>query len=171
MTRAMSPEVPGRRIVQASWAGTILFTITAVVATIAMGSTQYVAVAVSFGLFTIGCVAFLWAYALAVQRSRDVEIGIGGLYFLAGPTAPPRVRWLLDGSLAVQVLVGFATASARPFTTLAFGVLVPMFGVGCNGLWGARHGSFGPRIIEPVPVGAEKMSGEAAPIDQNEDHG
>jgi hypothetical protein len=81
------------------------------------------------------------------------------------------VRRLLDGSLAVQVIVGFVTASARPFTTLAFGVLVPMFGGGCNGLWGARHGSFGPRIIEPVPVGAEKMSGEAAPIDQNEDHG
>jgi hypothetical protein len=28
---------------------------------------------------------------------------------------------------------------------LAFGVLVPMFGIGMNGAWAARYGSYGPR--------------------------
>jgi hypothetical protein len=28
---------------------------------------------------------------------------------------------------------------------LAFGVLVPMFGIGANGLWAARHGHYGQR--------------------------
>jgi hypothetical protein len=34
---------------------------------------------------------------------------------------------------------------ARPFTSLAFGVLSPLFGLAMAGLWGARHGSFGAR--------------------------
>ena len=65
-------------------------------------------------------------------RSREVEIGIGGLYFLAG-TAPRIVQLHLLGSSAAEVVVAFATASARPFTSLAFGMLVPVYGLGCCG--------------------------------------
>jgi hypothetical protein len=118
---------------------------------------------VSLGLFAAGTVAFLWAYGIAVQRSREAEIGIGGLFFLAGPTAPREVRRSLNLALTLQVVVGVATASVRPFTTLAFGVLVPMFGLGLNGLWGARHGRFGPRItIDATDDG---------PMGQNAPHG
>ena len=42
-----------------------------------------------------------------------------------------------------------ATAAARPFTPLAFGVLAPMFGLGVMGLWGAKFGTFPPRPPEP----------------------
>jgi len=49
------------------------------------------------------------------------------------------------GALSIQVVVGFTAASFRPFTTVASAVLVPVFGLGLAGLWGARHGSFGPR--------------------------
>ena len=54
--------------------------------------------------------------------------------------------------LVVQTVVGLATAIARseaedgsPGTSLAVGVLVPMFGIGLNGLWCAFHGVFPPR--------------------------
>jgi hypothetical protein len=83
-----------------------------------------------------------------VQRSREVEIGIGGLFFLAGATAPAAVRRTLNTSLALQAGVAVAAASVRPFTTLAFGVLAPVFGLGLNGIWGATYGRFGPRIVD-----------------------
>lgn len=71
--------------------------------------------------------------------------------------------------LAIQTVVGIGTAVGRseaadgsPGTSLAVGVLVPMFGIGLNGLWCALHGVFPPR-----PDGATS----GAPIDQNDDHG
>jgi hypothetical protein len=53
--------------------------------------------------------------------------------------------------LGVQVVVGLGGAILRnstegkPGSTLAFGVLVGMCGLGLNGLWAAKHGTFGPR--------------------------
>ncbi|HEX9260092.1 MAG TPA: hypothetical protein VF855_11190, partial [Acidimicrobiales bacterium] len=134
-----------------------------------LGPVRFVAVGVALVLFAAGIVAFLWSYASAVQRSREVEIGIGGLYFLAGRTAPKAVRRSMNLALAVQTAVAFATASWRPFTTLAFGILVPMFGLGLNGLWGAAHGAFGPRIAEPADGTNESSAGGS--ISKNADHG
>jgi len=159
-------DVPGRMIMTADWVGTLAFAVATVVATATLGPARYVAVGISMGLFAFGIVAFLWGYAVAVQRSREVEIGIGGLYFLLGDTAPKQVRWSLDGALAVQTIVAVASASIRPFTTLAFGILVPMFGIGMNGLWGAAHGAFGPRIVEA----ADESSPEGS-ISKNAGHG
>jgi hypothetical protein len=45
------------------------------------------------------------------------------------------------------VAVSVAGASVRPFTTLAFGTLAPMLGIGINGLWAARHGRFPARVV------------------------
>jgi hypothetical protein len=99
---------------------------------------------VAGALFTIGCASFLWAYAVAVSRSRTDLIGIGGLFFLAG-TAPKVVRFRLRIAFAVQIVTAIATASIRPYTVAAFGILVPVFGLGLMGLWGARFGTFHPR--------------------------
>jgi hypothetical protein len=109
----------------------------------------------------VGVAVFFWAYAVAVARSREVEIGIGGLFFLAGrDTAPRQVKWWLIGSFAVQVVAAVTTASIRPFTTLAFGILVPLHALAHTGLWAARHGRFGPRT---TPDGRR--------IEQNAGHG
>lgn len=166
---------PGRTIGIVDWVGTLLFAVVAVLAAVFLGGIRSVAVGVSLALFAVGTVAFLWGYAIAVQRSRDHEIGIGGLYFLAGHTAPKEVRRSLNVALAVQVVVGVATASVRPFTTLAFGVLVPMLGLGLNGLWAARYGRFGPRALRSAatPSGAadDDDSTEGGPIGQNAPHG
>ena len=138
-----SGSTQGQAIVSASWWGTALFTVTAVAATI-WSELRLVAAVVALGLFGIGCVVFLVAFAIAVARSTTDAIGIGGLYFLAG-SSPASIRRRLLGALAVQVIVALVTASIRIFTSLAFGVLVPIFGLGQAGLWAARYGRFEPR--------------------------
>ncbi len=135
-------------IIKASWIGTAIFGVTAIAAAIDPDVFAGVALAVALVLFLVGCVVFLVAFLHAVGRSREVEIGIGGLYFLAG-TAPRAVQLHLLGSLGTEVLIAFATASARPFTSLAFGMLVPVYGLGLCGLWGARHGTFAARVPSP----------------------
>lgn len=134
-----------RAIVRASWVGTAVFAVTAVAA-VATRPARVPAVVAAAALFAAGIAIFFWAYAIAVGRSRTDAVGIGGLFFLAGEeTAPaPDKRHLLS-SLAAQTAIALGTAGARPFTTLAFGVLVPLYGLALTGLYGARHGRFGPR--------------------------
>lgn len=134
----------GAGIVTASFAGTGVFLAVATIATIAPDETAPAAAAVDAALFAIGVVAFLRAYAIAVGRSRREAIGIGGLFFLAG-SAPKTVRRRLLGAFAAQCVIALVTASIRPYTAVAFGILVPMFGLGLAGLWGAKHGRFPPR--------------------------
>jgi hypothetical protein len=136
-------EPEGRAIVRAAWAGTALFLVAAVAA-LAAPTLEVAAVVVDLALFGGGAVIFLWAYGTAIGRSRQVEIGIGGLYFLQG-TAPGSVRLRLLGALGAEVAGAFATAGLRPFSGLAFGVLVPLWALGLCGLWGARYGAFNPR--------------------------
>jgi hypothetical protein len=148
MTEPGAEEIEGGAIVNAAWVGTAVFTVSAVGATVwpdvFSGAAAFVAVA----LFTVGCAVFLWAYAVAVGRSRTDEIGIGGLYFLAG-TAPRTLALRLRLALVIEVAVALATAAIRPYTSLAFGILTPVFGLGMCGLWGARYGTF-RRRCEPA---------------------
>ena len=106
-------------------------------------------VPVDLVLFAAGCGAFLWAYVLAIGRSRYETITMGGLFFLGDDVAPPDVMRLLRGALAVQVVVAVTAAALRPFTALAFSVLVPMLGLGLMALWGARRGRFPAKPAEP----------------------
>lgn len=144
------PDTPGRGIITVSRVGTAVFTLTATAAVVDRAAFGLVNVVVSLVLFAIGCVVFLWAFGVAVDRSRTDAIGIGGLYFLQG-TAPRTVQVGLLVPLAVQVTVALVTAGLQPFTSLAFGVLVPMFGLGQAGLWGARYGRFGSRFAPEGP--------------------
>ncbi len=130
-----------------SWIGTVLFVATAVPAAFEVTSFELPAAIVALVLFACGILAFLWALAIAIERSRVDAIGMGGLFFLAG-SAPKGVQRHFLASLFVQVVCGFATASMRPFTSLAFGILVAMFGLGVAGLWGAKHGEFDLRSSE-----------------------
>jgi hypothetical protein len=113
-------------------------------AVVAPDSIGLVAAAWSLGMFVVGCGLFLRAFAIAVGRSRADVIGVDGLFFLTG-AAPKPVRHRFLSLLAVQSLVSIGAAAARPFTAVAFGVLAPMFGLGIQGLWSARHGRFASR--------------------------
>lgn len=132
-------------LVRASIAGTTLFTLVALAAAAAPDALAVVAVVVDLLLFAAGCVAFVLALLRAAARSRTDELTLGGLFWLSG-SAPAAVRRPLLWSFGVEVVVALATASARPFTGLAFGILVPVYALGLAGLWGARAGTFPPRV-------------------------
>jgi len=149
----------GRRIVLASWAGTAVFGATAVLATAVRGGASAVALAVVAVLFVAGIGAFLAGFARAVSRSRHEEVGVLGLYFLEGRTAPPTVRRLLLGSLSAEVATAIGTAARRPNTSVAFGILVPVYGLAMCGLWSARHGTFPRRRARPPARGAARRAG------------
>ncbi|MFN2606286.1 MAG: hypothetical protein ABR511_00105 [Acidimicrobiales bacterium] len=137
----------GLAIRRASWAGTAAFAATAVAASF-LPSLEAVAFAVAVALFLAGCVLFFAAYARGVGRSRNDEVAVTSLFLLAG-SAPSPVQWSLLGSLGAEVGVALGTAIGRPYTSLAAGTLVPLYGLALCGLWAARHGAFPPRH-EPV---------------------
>ncbi|MHB1090996.1 MAG: hypothetical protein ACYC0U_08070 [Ilumatobacteraceae bacterium] len=131
--------------------GTGLFVISASVAAVMFTPVfRMLGVVVAMVLFAVGVAVFIWGYFTAVQRSRYESISVASLYFLLGDVANSKVRRLMNGCLIVQAVWGLLTAFARtstdgrPGSTLAFGVLVPLFGIGLNGLWASRHGSFSP---------------------------
>lgn len=140
----------GSVIVQTNVAVTVLFVLTASVASITYGGTaRAVAAAVALGMFFAGIAAFVWSFWNAVQRSRGEQVAVTQLYLLFGTVAPSSVRRVMLGALAVQFAVGLGTAVARatapdgsPGTSLALGVLAPLFGFGLNGLWAAFHGEY-----------------------------
>jgi hypothetical protein len=140
------------RIVRIDMIATAVFVVTAVFAAVVFnGPARVVAVVVALVLFAVGTFAFLAGYFVAVGRSRTQEIAVVELYLLTGKALPAAPKRALLWLLGVQIVTALATALARPNTdgragsTLAFGVLVPMLGVGLNGLASARHGTFGPR--------------------------
>lgn len=146
----MGQLMPPDPIVRASWLGTVAFAI-AEAAGVASDAARPFTLAVNGALFVSGIGLFFWAYAVAVGRSRTDEIGIGGLFFLAGETAPKVVQRQLLASLGAELAVALAAAAARPFTSLAFGVLTPLYGLSLTGLWGAKRGSFATRADRPAP--------------------
>lgn len=136
---------PGAAERQAAVVSTAVFTAVTVLGVVVDSRvSRYAVIVVDLGLFALGCVAFLAALYLGAQRSRESDMTMAGWWFLSG-SAPTSVRSTLLGALAVQTVVAFAGAAARPFTALAFGILVPTLAVALCGLWGARHGYFPQR--------------------------
>lgn len=138
----------GQAILNWSWFGTAVFTVTAATSTIWPGPFELLNTVVSLALFAAGAVVMVWALVTAVERSRRHVIGIAGLYFGLG-SAGPRVQRILLGSLAVEIVVALTAASIRSYTPAAFGLLVPVWALGLTGLWCARHGEFEVRNTDP----------------------
>jgi hypothetical protein len=149
-------EERGDVLIAADIGGTALFAITATLAAVFFTSFwQWVGAITALALFAVGVFAFLWSYYNAVQRSRRDQIGVIELYLLVGPPTPRRVKHLMLGALAAQIVIAVATTFARldgpdgkPGSSLALGFLVPMFGFGLNGLWAAYHGHFPMRMAD-----------------------
>ena len=139
-------SLPDDAIVRASYLGSALFVVVAVLATVTNADPiVVVSVIVDVVLFAAGCVAFVLTLVRAAERSRTDELTVAGIWWLTG-SAPAGVRRQLLGAFGVEVVVALVTASVRPFTGLAFGILVPTYGLGLVGLWAARLGKFGPRV-------------------------
>jgi len=175
-TRGVSGGVTsdGRRagdlIVLVDVIGTFAFVVTATFAAIVFSTAaQWVGAITAMALFAVGIFVFLWSFWTAVQRSREEQIGVMQMYLLLGEPTPARIRRIMLALLTAQIVVALITAFARsesddgsPGTSLAVGILVPMFGLGLNGLWCGFHGDFPPR--------ADVVTSSSA-IDQNENHG
>jgi hypothetical protein len=151
--------VAGTRVVRVDVIGTALFVVVVALGLVVrdVRGVQIAMAAVSMILFAIGAAVGLVAYVRALERSRIDEIGVANLFLLTGTTAPGSVKTTMSAALAVQVVVGLAGAivgavglSGNEVNTLAFGILVPMFGIGLNGLWAVRCGRFSPRLDKPV---------------------
>lgn len=151
----------GLKILQFNIGATVLFVVSAITAAVVFeGFAKSQGVAVALGLFAVGIAVFIWGYWTAVQRSREEEISVAELYFLLGRAIPQKVKVVMHSCLATQIIVAVVTAIARPNTlqdgaqgssrgsTLAFGVLVPVLGLGLNGLWAATYGTFGARRLK-----------------------
>ncbi|MDX2380857.1 MAG: hypothetical protein QNM02_13985 [Acidimicrobiia bacterium] len=143
----------GELIVRANIFGTAAFVLTALIAAISFSTVaQWVGAITAMALFSVGVVAFLWAFYVGVQRSRSEQVSVTQLFLLLGEVAPSRVRRIMLSLLVAQFAVALATTLARPNgpngspgSSLAVGFLVPMFGFGLNGLWASYHGRFEPR--------------------------
>lgn len=150
---------PGAPVVRFDLAGTAVF-LAALAIAVPLRThrfAQFLIGGVSMALFAVGVATTLWAYTRALDRSRVEEVGVANLYLLTGDTAPKTVGRTMSLALAVQVVAAIAGAwigvvglDKGQLNALAFGVLVPMFGVGMNGVWAARHGSYGPRVGRAV---------------------
>lgn len=100
---------------------------------------------VAVAMFVVGMVTNVWAFLIAVERSRTETISVGLLWFLPKGVAPPAVQRRVHAATVAQVVLGVVGASLRPFTVAAFGVLAWLLGLGIGGLWSARHGRFPPK--------------------------
>ena len=123
-----------------------LVTVAQVIAlTVAWFSGDEVRGAVAIGcivVFMAGAALFSWAFLVAAGRSRYENVSVVGAFFLGdGSTQPADRKWAY-GLAAAQSAVGIAAASADPYTAMAFGILVPMFGIGAIAFLGAAHGMF-----------------------------
>ncbi|CAB4603820.1 unannotated protein [freshwater metagenome] len=160
----------GKIIVRINILLTLIFVTSSIVSAVAFSQPwKTIAVVVSLACFAVGITVFLWGYWSAVQRSREDNISVAAMYFLVDGAAPSRLAVVMNSTLAVQVVVAVATAlsrsstDGRPGSTLAFGILVPMMGLGFNGLWAAEHGVFDPRRVE----GSSEMPQTESPNDKD----
>ena len=159
-------------VVRASVAGTVLFGLTAAYAAISFSTAaQWVGAVTALGLFAAGVFAFLISYFRAVGRSRRDEVSVAGLYLLMGDPTPRRIKVTMWLAILAQVLIALLTTLARPDgpdgnpgSSLAVGFLVPMFGIGMNGLWAATNADFPRREVDQVAAGDGS-------IGQNAEHG
>ena len=139
----LAPDGTGWPLVQAAWAGTVV-QLAAAVAAVATRWGRGPHVVVCTLLLLGGTVASGVAFARAVSRSRAELVDVAGLFLLLG-SAPRGTRRWLWGAVAAQTVVGLASAAARPYTSVAFGVLAPLWAYGLAVLWNALHGAFPPR--------------------------
>ena len=138
----------GERILRFDVYATVAFAVVSLLEAILPEPVVVLSLPLDLGLFVVGCGAFLWAYAVAVSRSRYEVLTMGGVFFPGTDVAPARAVRVLRLCLLAQVVVAVVAAAVRPFTPAAFAVLVPMLGLGLMALYGARYGRF-PAKDEP----------------------
>lgn len=140
---ALAPEGTGGWIVRAARGG-VGAQAAAAAAAVAAPTGRGPHVVVCSVLLAGGLAASGVAFFRAIGRSRTELVDVAGLFLLLG-SAPRHTRWWLWAAVAAQVAAGVAGAAARPYTSMAFGVLAPLWAYGLTILWNATYGAFPPR--------------------------
>jgi hypothetical protein len=137
----------GPGVIRSAIAGTVVFAVVSVAAAVVPG-VRILAVGVDLLLMFAGSGLYLWGWAVAAGRSRDSQISLWNLILLED-VAPRRARVRLLGALGAQIVVAAATCWIT--APLAFGWLVPVWGLAHCEYWGARYGTFRARPADEVP--------------------
>lgn len=121
--------------------GTLIFAVFILTAAATGGTLDFSSMIVSLVFFALGCVAFCWAFAVMAKRSRTEKVSVAGAFMLAEGAGRGH-RFIFLSELGVQTAAALIAASVRLYTPAAFGILVPVFGLGMMSLWGAKHARF-----------------------------
>lgn len=149
---------PGSLVLRLDVLGTAVLVVTGLLGAASDTLARSILAPVSAVAGALGIVLFVWSYFHAIGRSREHEISVSQLYGVAGKVAPKKVKRQLQWCLWLQVLVavavmafGFSRTKPQEFNWAAVIIVVPLFGMGMNGAWVARFGTFGPRILTARP--------------------
>ncbi len=124
----------------------VVFHLVATLASLAASETVVsIGVGINLVLFLGGIVVFVAAFLIAASRSRDEGVWFGGAFLLNGGVVDRGARITLFTCLGLQIVVGVAGASLKPFTPAAFSVLTPLLGFALMALYGSRYGRFPSR--------------------------
>ena len=127
-------------LIKLSGIGTALFLLTGVVASI-RSSFEVIYVIVSLTMFSVGVLLGIRAFAQSVSKSRYEVITTIDLIKLPTDT-PQRVKLILYGSLAIEVIGSIVLASLQSSTNFAFGILASLFALGSLNMWAIMNGRF-----------------------------
>ena len=130
-------------LIKLSGIGTVLFLLIGVVASI-QSSFEVVYVIVSLTMFSVGVVLGMRAFAQSVSKSRYEIITTIDLIKLPQDT-PQRVKLILYGSLAIEIIGSIVLASLQSSTNFAFGILASLFALGSLNMWAIMNGRFQKR--------------------------
>jgi len=147
MTSTVNPaNGPNDRLVTVSVQSSIAFAVVSTLTYVLDGPLDVAYAIACTVLFVIG----VWVFALGmwngIQRSRADDVTLTGLVAIDGSHVPKPARNRLWFAVALQVVVAILFASLRPFTQQAFGLLVPVLGLGFATLWGSRFAAFHQRV-------------------------
>lgn len=130
-------------LINLSGIGTALFLLTGVVASI-QSAFEIVYVIVSLAMFSIGVLLGMKAFAQSVSKSRYEIITTIDLIKLPKAT-PQKIKVVLYGSLAIEVIGSIVLASMQSSSNFAFGVLASLFALGSLNMWAIINGRFEKR--------------------------
>ena len=134
-------SLTGFRIGLANLVITVKFALFSVLAAV-FGDALYAYMTIfSLTLSALGCAIFLRALFHLAGRSRHEEVSVAGAFLLLEEAAIGAKAFFWS-MLGIQLASALIAAGTRFYTPLAFGILVPVFGVGMMSLWGAKHARF-----------------------------
>ncbi|NNC80845.1 MAG: hypothetical protein HKN94_11930 [Acidimicrobiales bacterium] len=142
MTEAATPEAGV--LLRLQWRVTLVFVLATILNVATDGSIDLLYAIVCTVAFVFGFIGFSVGFWNGLQRSREETVTLWGLVAASSTHVPASARNTHWASIIIQLVTAVVAASLRPFTQQAFGLLVPMLGLGLAALWGSRYASFHP---------------------------